>query len=78
MIAGQTAICTVGKAGVGLTYRGYSIEDLAANACFEEVAYLLIYGKLPNKNELQQYKKQLAKLRDLPAAAKNCTWSNYQ
>jgi len=70
VIAGETTICTVGKAGVGLTYRGYAIEDLAANACFEEVAYLLIYGKLPNQNELQQYKKQLAKMRDLPVPLK--------
>lgn len=70
VVAGQTAICTVGKAGAGLTYRGYSIEDLATQATFEEVAYLLIYGKLPNKNELQQYKEQLKKLRDLPPALK--------
>jgi 2-methylcitrate synthase len=70
VVAGQTAICTVGKAGAGLTYRGYAIEDLAANAQFEEVAYLLIYGKLPNRNELEQYKEQLKKLRDLPSALK--------
>lgn len=68
--AGETAICTVGKAGAGLTYRGYAIEDLAINAKFEEVAYLLIYDKLPNKNELQQYKEQLKKLRDLPPSLK--------
>ena len=44
--AGETALCTVGKTGSGLTYRGYDIKDLAANAQFEEVAYLLLYGKL--------------------------------
>jgi len=70
VVAGQTAIATVGKEGAGLTYRGYSIEDLATKACFEEVAYLLIYGKLPNKTELQKYKGELAKLRDLPVALK--------
>jgi 2-methylcitrate synthase len=45
--AGSTAICTVGKEGIGLTYRGYHIEDLAENATFEEVAYLLLQGALP-------------------------------
>ncbi len=70
VVAGQTSICTVGKAGAGLTYRGYSIEDLASKACFEEVAYLLIYGQLPNKTKLQEYKGTLAKMRDLPAALK--------
>ena len=48
MVAGRTAICTVGKEGVGLTYRGYAIEDLAAEGDFEEVAYLLLYGELPD------------------------------
>ncbi len=43
-----TAICTVGKEGAGLTYRGYDIDDLAEHARFEEVAYLLLYGELPN------------------------------
>ncbi|HET6655935.1 MAG TPA: citrate/2-methylcitrate synthase, partial [Gammaproteobacteria bacterium] len=47
--AGETAIATVGKEGAGLTYRGYDIYDLAENAIFEEVAYLLLYDKLPNK-----------------------------
>jgi 2-methylcitrate synthase len=47
--AGSTAICTVGKEGVGLTYRGYNIEDLGQNAAFEEVAYLLLKGSLPNR-----------------------------
>ena len=66
VIAGETAICTVGKEEVGLTYRGYSIEDLAEHACFEEVAYLLLYEKLPTKNELNDYKKWLVSLRQLP------------
>jgi 2-methylcitrate synthase len=64
--AGQTAIATVGKEGVGLTYRGYEIEDLAANASFEEVAYLMLYSKLPNKAELADYKHQLISMRTLP------------
>ncbi len=68
--AGETAICTVGKAGIGLTYRGYAIEDLAQNASFEEVAYLLIYGYLPNKPHLEKYKEQLSQLRDLPEPLK--------
>ena len=53
--AGETAICTVGKEGLGLSYRGYDIYDLAEHATFEEVAYLLLYKKLPTQNELQQY-----------------------
>lgn len=68
IVAGQTAIATVGKAGVGLTYRGYDIHDLAAHACFEEVAWLLIYGELPNKNELQAYQQRLMSLHYLPSA----------
>jgi 2-methylcitrate synthase len=66
VVAGKTAISTVGKQGLGLSYRGYSIYDLAEQACFEEVAYLLIHGKLPNLGELARYRKRLAKLRDLP------------
>ncbi len=66
VIVGETAISTVGKAGAGLTYRGYSIGDLAAHATFEEVAYLLIYGKLPKQNELDAYNLRLARLRELP------------
>src|SRR5437868_606544 len=63
---GETAICTVGKQGRGLTYRGYSIEDLGEHSTFEEVAYLLIYGKLPNRDELFQYKKELVEGQSLP------------
>lgn len=70
IVAGDTAICTVGKEGKGLTYRGYSIQDLAKNACFEEVAYLLVYGKLPTEVELANYQKKLSSMRTLPTALK--------
>ncbi len=68
--AGETAISTVGKEGMGLTYRGYSINDLAEHATFEEVAYLLIYGHLPTRDELAGYCKKLLGLRGLPAPLK--------
>lgn len=68
--AGQTAIATVGKAGLGLSYRGYSIHDLAEQASFEEVAYLLIYGHLPNAIELSQYRQRLQRMRSLPDSLK--------
>lgn len=64
--AGSTALCTVGKEGAGLTYRGYDIYDLADNASFEEVAYLLTHGKLPNLAELAAYIARLKTLRGLP------------
>src|SRR5919197_1860455 len=67
VIAGNTSIATVGKEGKGLTYRGYSIYDLAEQATFEEVAYLLIYGRLPSQSELSQYNKTLSAMRGLPA-----------
>ncbi len=67
---GDTAISTVGKEGVGLTYRGYDIHDLAAHSSFEEVAYLLIYGELPNQVELQAYREKLMMLRELPDPVK--------
>lgn len=70
VVAGQSAICTVGLAGKGLNYRGYSIDDLAANASFEEVAYLLLYGKLPTQKELSDYTNKLVGLRTLPDALK--------
>ncbi len=70
VVAGQTAISTVGKEGVGLTYRGYSINDLAERATFEEVAYLLLRGRLPNRVELDSYRQKLASLRGLPAPLK--------
>lgn len=68
--AGQTAICTVGKEGLGLTYRGYSIHDLAEHSCFEEVAYLLIYGQLPTQIQLASYKQKLLTHRTLPDSLK--------
>lgn len=66
IIVGSTAISTVGKEGVGLTYRGYDIHDLAAHSTFEEVAYLLIYGELPTLQQLQKYREKLVKMRRLP------------
>lgn len=68
--AGQTALCTVGKSGSGLTYRGYDVSDLADNATFEEVAYLLFEGALPTQTQLDSYKQELKSLRDLPQALK--------
>lgn len=70
VIIGDSAISTVGKEGVGLTYRGYDIHDLAAKASFEEVAYLLLYGVLPTASELAAYRKKLMTLRSLPADIK--------
>ncbi|MFI4918900.1 MAG: 2-methylcitrate synthase [Legionellales bacterium] len=70
VVAGQSAIATVGLAGKGLNYRGYSIDDLAAKASFEEVAYLLHYEKLPTQKELNDYTQKLIGLRGLPEALK--------
>jgi 2-methylcitrate synthase len=70
LCAGQTAICTVGHTGAGLTYRGYDMVELADKAKFEEVAYLLLYGKLPNQQELDDYIQKLKGLRDLPDSLK--------
>ena len=68
--AGESAIATVGLAGKGLNYRGYSIDDLAAHSTFEEVAYLLHYGQLPTQTELATYNKKLMSLRKLPTDLK--------
>jgi 2-methylcitrate synthase len=68
--AGNTALCTVGRSGNDLHYRGYDILDVAASCEFEEIAYLLIHGKLPNHAELQVYKAKLARLRGIPAAVR--------
>ena len=68
--AGDTKLCTVGKSGSGLTYCGYDVSDLADNATFEEVAYLLFNGELPNQTQLDDYKNELLKQRDLPQALK--------
>ena len=71
IIAGETAIATVGKEGAGLTYRGYDIEDMAKNATFDEVAYLLHHGDLPNRGQLEQYRDKLKGMRGLPQALKD-------
>lgn len=68
--AGNTALCTVGRSGNDLHYRGYDILDVATTCEFEEIAYLLVHGKLPNQAELTGYKKKLKALRGLPAAVK--------
>ncbi|MES2741067.1 MAG: 2-methylcitrate synthase [Pseudomonadota bacterium] len=68
--AGNTALCSVGKTGNDLHYRGYDIIDIADSCQFEEVAYLLVHGKLPNTGELAGYKAKLRSLRGLPAAVK--------
>jgi 2-methylcitrate synthase len=68
--AGNTAICTVGKTGNDLHYRGYDILDFAEHAEFEEIAHLIIHGKLPNQTELETYKNKLKSLRELPDAVK--------
>lgn len=64
--AGNTAICTVGRAGNDLQYRGYDIADLAGHAVFEEIAYLLVHGHLPTRSELNAYRQKLMRLRGLP------------
>ncbi|WP_028389491.1 bifunctional 2-methylcitrate synthase/citrate synthase [Legionella fairfieldensis] len=70
VVAGQSAIATVGHEGEGLNYRGYSIDDLAAYATFEEVAYLLHYGVLPTRATLHAYNDKLVRLRHLPETLK--------
>ena len=71
VIAGQTVLSTVGQEGCGLTYRGYAIEDLAAHATFEEVAWLLLRGDLPTQRTLDEYRQRLKGLRELPPPLKN-------
>jgi len=68
--AGNTALCTVGKTGNDLHYRGYDILDIADVCEFEEIAHLLVHGKLPNSAELRAYKSRLKALRGLPASVK--------
>ena len=65
-VAGQTALSTVGKTGKGLTYRGFAIEELAEKATFEEVAFMLLYGHLPNQEEFNSYSNKLKGHRELP------------
>lgn len=69
--AGNTALCSVGKSGNDLHYRGYDILDIATTSEFEEIAYLLVHGKLPNDGELRGYKAKLRSLRGLPQALKS-------
>src|SRR5688572_25857808 len=68
--AGSTALCTVGRSGNDLHYRGYDIYDIAETCEFEEIAYLLIHGALPTVAQLAGYKVKLKPLRGLPAAVK--------
>jgi 2-methylcitrate synthase len=70
VVAGNTALCTVGRTGNDLHYRGYDILDFADEAEFEEVAYLLVHGELPTGSELAAYKKKLQSLRGLPKQLK--------
>ena len=69
-VAGKTALSTVGVSGSGLTYRGYDVKELADNCQFEEVAYLILKGKLPDQAELDGYKSKLKSLRKMPEALK--------
>ncbi|MEE4299604.1 MAG: 2-methylcitrate synthase [Pseudomonadales bacterium] len=69
-VAGDTALCTVGQTGTGLTYRGYDITDLAEHTTFEEVAYLILKGELPTQAQLDAYRARLKTLRGLPDALK--------
>jgi 2-methylcitrate synthase len=71
VVAGNTALCTVGRTGNDLHYRGYDILDLATRAEFEEIAFLLVHGKLPNAAELTAYKAKLRGLRGIPAAVQD-------
>lgn len=68
--AGNTALCSVGKSGNDLHYRGFDIADLASHCEFEEVAHLLIHGSLPNRSQLDAYKSKLKTLRGLPDSVK--------
>jgi 2-methylcitrate synthase len=67
VVAGNTALCTVGRSGNDLHYRGYDILDVAEACDFEEIAHLLIHGALPDRAQLEAYRKKLAGLRQLPA-----------
>ncbi|MEO8675567.1 MAG: citrate/2-methylcitrate synthase, partial [Casimicrobiaceae bacterium] len=68
--AGNTALCTVGRTGNDLAYRGFDILDIAETCEFEEIAHLLIHGKLPTTPELRDYKAKLRSLRGLPEPVK--------
>ncbi|RYZ00902.1 MAG: 2-methylcitrate synthase, partial [Comamonadaceae bacterium] len=68
--AGNTALCTVGRTGNDLHYRGYDILDIAEVCEFEEIAHLLVHGKLPTRAELRAYKAKLRTMRGVPASVK--------
>src|SRR5258707_4139843 len=70
VIAGNTALCTVGRTGNDLHYRGYDILDVAETCEFEEIAHLLVHGALPTESQLAAYKTKLRALRGLPAAVR--------
>ena len=70
VVAGNTALCTVGRSGNDLHYRGYDIIDVARSCEFEEIAHLLVHGHLPNAAELAAYKQKLKRLRGVPAAVR--------
>src|ERR1700759_5151137 len=70
VVAGNTALCTVGRTGNDLHYRGYDILDIATTSEFEEIAYLLVHEHLPNATELAAYKKKLKAMRGLPSGVK--------
>ncbi|NND83147.1 MAG: 2-methylcitrate synthase [Gammaproteobacteria bacterium] len=70
-VAGETALCTVGTQGTGLSYRGYDVDDLAENCIFEEVAHLILKGHLPTQAELDAYLEKLNGLRELPEALRS-------
>ncbi|HEV8503514.1 MAG TPA: 2-methylcitrate synthase [Casimicrobiaceae bacterium] len=71
VVAGNTAICTVGRTGNDLHYRGYDILDIAEQCEFEEIAHLLVHGTLPNRAELAAYKRKLRAMRGLPAVVQD-------
>jgi 2-methylcitrate synthase len=71
VVAGNTALCTVGRSGNDLHYRGYDILEIATSCEFEEIAYLLIHEKLPNTRELAAYRAKLLGLRALPPALRS-------
>jgi len=71
VVAGNTALCSVGRSGNDLHYRGYDILDVAGVCEFEEIAHLLVHGSLPTRTELANYKAKLKSLRGLPRAVLN-------
>ena len=76
VVAGNTALCTVGRTGNDLHYRGYDILDVAERCEFEEIAHLLVHGRLPTAAELAGYKAKLKALRGLPRAVQSDAGSN--